>query len=210
MIIDQILTAFKDHIESLGIHEYDLQDRYTVDITPDEFPFPNRGQNTINIYTDRTVKESLEKTARVYVPYIEICITRRVTRRGQDDHPTVVYLSQIKSLSNILELIGIAIDSNNSLLSNINGIINSNKESIATILDGIPSGNLAANVRTAQTIGPVEITEFINRPIPRYDGFFTAYNSDREPNPFQPEKVSGYSMKLRVKGPKFILSQVCG
>lgn len=218
MILSSTLQSLKDHIEGIGVVNADPKNPYQVQITPDERPFPYSGENIITIYPTLFSRENLLNDQRKFNISCNICVTRRVGSVPHDRQFNPLYLDTFVSLSKISEILAYSIDLNNTLLNNITtNIITIKDNLVSTLVDKDPDTSgledqLGLNLDTIELIGPIKISSIQAAPIPRFDDFFTAYNTKKDyDRPFENNRIqpSGYSMMIQIQGPSGILAPYC-
>lgn len=217
MLTSNILSATKDYLETSGLLRYNPRDPWSIQLTPDERPFPSSDNSVITLYSIRSTRSPGQQVQ--FTSEIELCLTRRVKSSPYDRQYITIYTELLNSLVNFTEILGIALDSNNSLLNTIRTNIISNRNSIVTAIDELTttsseglSDSIANHIYTAEVMGPIVVPEFIIRPIPRYDDFFTAYNTSKNVVPPNGElrlQPSGYSTKVRMTGLSITLPNFC-
>ncbi len=207
MFSSSILAALKTYLEY-----YAVLSNWEIQVTSSEEPFASSGDNIITIYPIRFNRIPNEQTITLLAE-VEICFTKRAGKFPYDRQNKMAY-DLIGSLTSITELVGLGIDSSNSLATLISNNIISKRNEMITAL-GTPnsaSTTLAAQLGTIGLVEPPKIVEFIVKPIPRQDQFFTAYDQKRETgSEFRNDRVmpSGYSTKLRIRSPKIIINPPC-
>lgn len=214
MFLSNILSETKLLIESIGI----LSD-YSVQITPDDRPFASSGDNTITIYGSDVFRVGVKQAAE-YRTKINISINRRTGRYPRDRSKELLYLEEINSLSTVSSIILTIIDNSNILYSNIVSSISSSKSSIInTIENPTPiriltdaENSLISSLEGAQVLGPILALGYTATPIPRYDAFFSAFNTKKAvEQAFENDRIqeSGWSMISSFQGPQIILPTPC-
>lgn len=207
MFSSSILSALETYLGYLAV----LAD-WEIQVTSAEEPFPSSGDNIITIYPIRFNREPKDQTITLFAE-VEVCFTKRAGKFPYDRQRKMTY-DLIASLTSLTELVGLGIDSNHSLTTLISNNIISKRNEMITALgtSNSASTTLAAQLATTQVVEPTKIVEFIVKPIPREDRFFTAYDQKRQTgSEFLNDRVmpSGYSTKLRIRSPKIITNSPC-
>ncbi len=216
MFLSNILTEFKNFIETVGI-----LDDYQVQITPDDRPFASSGSKTITIYGKEIFRRSTKQAAD-YQVLIEMSINRKCGQFPYDRSKVLTYLEEISALSTVSSILTTLIDNNNILYSNIVSSISSSKNSvIASInsLENLPDrpltdaeNSLLFSIENAQVLTPILAMGYSASPIPRFDQFFTAFNTKKAVEQVvESDRIqeSGWSMKVAFQGPIILLRTPC-
>lgn len=208
MFLSSVLQVFKTVLsDTHALREY------TVQITPDERPFPHSGERTITLYGSEFIRSST-KDSREYQSSIKLSVNSRVTYAPRDRQKDIIYLNTLKSISNTCDIILSILDSNNSILGLINTQVNTTRTEVITDLDDSPNDETSYinMINNTSVIGPMRVLGYTAQPIPRFDDFFTGYSEKRDV-PFQEGNSriteSGYSMVVTVQGPKTIFPLNC-
>ncbi len=214
MFLSNILSETKALIESVGI----LKD-YKVQITPDDRPFASSGDNTITIYGSDVFRIGVKQAAE-YRTRINISVNRRTGKYPRDRAKELLYLEEINSLSTVSSIILSLIDSSNILYSNIVSSISSSKSSIIDSIENPTpirsltdaENALISSLQNAQVLGPILALGYTATPIPRFDAFFSAFNTKKTvEQEFESDRIqeSGWSMVSSFQGPQINLPPAC-
>ena len=214
MITGAILAAIETYLQTLPL--FSIQgNTWEFQITSEEKPFPTSGERIVTAYPLRLTRESLKDQQLKLIPEVELCLTRRTKVPDYPNQKTVLYNQVPTSLVSLTEILGIALDSNNTLTNLIRSSIISNKNTLKTLLESSTEDNsiaFAAQIDSVGVIGVVKTAELIVRPIERQDSFFSAFNTKRATNlELANDRVnpSGYSTKIRLRCPEILINIPC-
>ena len=209
MFLSNVLLETKLYLSHIR-----LFDGYEIQITPDEKPFAYTGEKVITLYGDEISRVDPMKEIRQYFSSFKLCVSYKTTSTPTDRQYGNLYTSYYNSLSTISTLLLSILDSNNTLLSSIVTSINNTVNRLEREFSGptVEEQQLLNSLGNIGAIGPLIGLGYTAQPIPRYDDFFTSYNTKREVIPSAGDNrlvPYGYSMIVSIKGPFLILPKVC-